>query len=150
MATMYAINSTIRVTGSRATVNALSARRGNPTESNRKQTGQAERTCDVLVVHRACPDHNSGDGGRCCWRDVVTCSGWAMRRTNANWLAVTREHDRFVYMTRMSESSRVHLAFARTAEALVLHEYVWLGLPFCADALAGGVRRRVGGHQDQF
>ena len=62
METMNAIDSTIWVNGCRATINALSARSGNPVESNRsnKEDWRSERPCDVLVVNCACPEHNSG------------------------------------------------------------------------------------------
>ena len=61
--TLNAIDSTVRVNGNRASVNALSARPGTTerVSVNKKNSDwRAERTCDELGVHRACIDHNQG------------------------------------------------------------------------------------------
>ena len=61
LTTMNAIDHTIRVNGSRATINALLARPETMVEHRNKQADwHAEKTCDELVGNRACPEHNQG------------------------------------------------------------------------------------------
>ena len=60
--TLNALDSTVRVNGNRASVNALSARPGTTerVSVNKTSDWRAERPCDELVVHWAYIDHNQG------------------------------------------------------------------------------------------
>ena len=52
------------------------------------------------------------------------------------WPDGTNEHEWFATMSRIAEISPLNLALAHTAEALVIHEYMWIGLASCGDARA--------------